>query len=706
MSTSSPKRSMTISFRLGTLAIAALLGFGAVIGTGWVLNRSASHAVAAAAAAEQSMADALAMRDANLRLLLAGMDAMVDRASGTVSPELKKETDESVAELQAGLSKIAAVAAALGAPELGQGLDQDVGIIVTGVATELPKLIEARQDEAIMALDDRVDEAGSRLVERLGQLADRAHHVAADSMREADVLSTRALWLQLVCAGVAMVVMLGLTLNHGAVIRKGITGLRDSMRRILSGDYTSAIPAVGRGDEIGEMARAIEQFRDAAVEKADLERSAAEARRESESTHSAREAAAEANAREVAGAVSALGAGLKRLAEGNLTVSLSEPFRADLESLRLDYNQALDRLTFLMAKVRENAGSIQANGQQMRTAANELGRRTEQQAASLEETSAALNQITTTVRSSADRAEEASHMVGETKANAAESGRIVGEAIDAMARIENASAEIGKIINVIDEIAFQTNLLALNAGVEAARAGEAGKGFAVVAQEVRELAQRAAMAAKDIKGLVGRSSGEVETGVRLVQATGAALGRIGADVERIHSHMSEILVSAREQSTGLSEINSAIGQLDQMTQQNAAMVEQTTAASQILAQDSDGLVEAIAHFRIGEQASLSQRTVHQGSSHPHANSQQGGSFSDKPVERSQAPATPVRKPAAAAAARPAIKPASRASRPAPSPAKALMGKLSGAFSTSAPQTASSARPHAAPAHSEENWEEF
>ncbi|MEK1930545.1 MAG: methyl-accepting chemotaxis protein, partial [Pararhizobium sp.] len=252
--------------------------------------------------------------------------------------------------------------------------------------------------------------------------------------------------------------------------------------------------------------------------------------------------------------------------------------------------------------------------------------------------------------------EEASQMVGETRTNAEESGRIVREAVEAMARIENASSEIGKIINVIDEIAFQTNLLALNAGVEAARAGEAGKGFAVVAQEVRELAQRAAGAAKDIKALVGRSSTEVGTGVRLVQETGEALGRIGTDVVRINEHMTSIVMAAREQSTGLQEINTAIGQLDQMTQQNAAMVEETNAASHTLAQDAEGLTALIGQFQLG------------GVSSPQ-----------------------IRQPVRVAT--------SATTRPAPSPAKALMGKLAGAFSSpasSVPKASGSA----------ENWEEF
>ncbi|PLU82392.1 methyl-accepting chemotaxis protein, partial [Sinorhizobium medicae] len=204
-------------------------------------------------------------------------------------------------------------------------------------------------------------------------------------------------------------------------------------------------------------------------------------------------------------AVETLGRALNQLADGNLAVAIREPFEGGLDALRRDFNDTVERLSHVLSSVRENTASIESNGRQMRSAADDLAWRTEKQAASLEQTSAALEEITVTVKTATERAEEASHIVDETRINAEESGRIVGEAIAAMARIEGASSEIGKIINVIDEIAFQTNLLALNAGVEAARAGEAGKGFAVVAQEVRELAQRAAGAAKDIKALVSRS---------------------------------------------------------------------------------------------------------------------------------------------------------------------------------------------------------
>jgi methyl-accepting chemotaxis protein len=198
-------------------------------------------------------------------------------------------------------------------------------------------------------------------------------------------------------------------------------------------------------------------------------------------------------------------------------------------------------------------------------------------------------------------------MVTQAKDDAGLAGKVVGEAIEAMGRIETASNEISKIINVIDEIAFQTNLLALNAGVEAARAGEAGKGFAVVAQEVRELAQRAANAAKDIKALITKSGAEVQTGVKLVQETGSALAEIEARVHSINSHIHTIADSAREQAIGLNEINQAVNQIDNVTQQNAAMVEETSAATMKLASEADRLVRLIARFQLDEAATAARR---------------------------------------------------------------------------------------------------
>jgi len=292
------------------------------------------------------------------------------------------------------------------------------------------------------------------------------------------------------------------------------------------------------------------------------------------------------------------------LAEGDLTQNMLGDFKGVFEELQLNVNTSLQMMSSALVNVRSATGAINSNTVELRSATDDLARRTEQQAASLEETAAALDEITVTVRSSAERAREATTMVSEAKTAASRSSVVVSDAIDAMGRIENASKEISQIINVIDEIAFQTNLLALNAGVEAARAGDAGKGFAVVAQEVRELAQRAANAAKDIKSLITKSGSEVATGVKLVQQTGEALSEIEASVLQINDHILSIAKAAGEQSVGLQEVNSALNRMDQVTQQNAAMVEETSASTHKLSDESHVLDELVARFRLasGQQA--------------------------------------------------------------------------------------------------------
>lgn len=294
--------------------------------------------------------------------------------------------------------------------------------------------------------------------------------------------------------------------------------------------------------------------------------------------------------------VEQLARGLNRFADGDLSQQIEKPFIPSLEKLRVDFNSACNKLKQAMSTVADNAKAISAGSSEIRTSADDLAKRTEQQAASVEQTAAALEEITTTVKDSSLRAEEAGRLVARTKDHADHSGNVVQEAIGAMDQIEESSKAISNIIGVIDEIAFQTNLLALNAGVEAARAGEAGKGFAVVAQEVRELAQRSATAAKEIKSLITASSGHVSNGVGLVTKAGAALQEIASHVQNINGDIIAIVEASREQSTALSEINRAINSVDQGTQQNAAMVEEQTAASHELAKEADALFQLLEQF--------------------------------------------------------------------------------------------------------------
>ncbi|QRM53343.1 PAS domain-containing methyl-accepting chemotaxis protein [Sinorhizobium sp. BG8] len=297
-------------------------------------------------------------------------------------------------------------------------------------------------------------------------------------------------------------------------------------------------------------------------------------------------------------AIRSLGSGLKALAEGDLAQTLATPFVPSMEKVRHDFNEAVARLRDAMQTVGDNATAIASGARQIRSAADDLSKRTEQQAASVEETAAALDEITTTVADSSRRAEEAGRLVAKTKDGAEKSGIVVQNAIGAMGQIEQSSREISNIIGVIDDIAFQTNLLALNAGVEAARAGEAGKGFAVVAQEVRELAQRSASAAKDIKSLISASNEHVRNGVSLVGQTGTALEEILSQVQEVNTNVAAIVEAAREQSTGLREINQSVNSMDQATQQNAAMVEESTAASHSMSREADALHALLRHFRL------------------------------------------------------------------------------------------------------------
>jgi methyl-accepting chemotaxis protein len=297
--------------------------------------------------------------------------------------------------------------------------------------------------------------------------------------------------------------------------------------------------------------------------------------------------------------VSGIGSGLRALSEGNMVFRLEEPFTAEYEQLRSDFNVSIAKLQEVLGGIVVNAESVRAGAADMAAASDELSRRTEQQAASLEETTAALNEITSTVKRTAEGSKKASDTMVTARGEAEHGGDIVRQAITAMRQIEESSQKVSQIIGVIDEIAFQTNLLALNAGVEAARAGDAGRGFAVVASEVRALAQRSAEAAKEIKGLISTSTLQVGAGAKLVGETGDALQRIVVRVNEISDLVGKIAAGAEQQATGLGQINAAIGQMDQGTQQNAAMVEESTAAVHALSKEADEMATLMARFDLG-----------------------------------------------------------------------------------------------------------
>jgi methyl-accepting chemotaxis protein len=287
---------------------------------------------------------------------------------------------------------------------------------------------------------------------------------------------------------------------------------------------------------------------------------------------------------------------LQQLAQGDLTTRLEQQFKGGHDNLRLDFNTALTALDQTIVQVLDKAISIKGETDNISNAASDLSKRTEQQAATLEEFAAALTEITQSVASAAEGASQADEAVTAARKNAESSGEVVKQAVSAMSEIATSSEQISKIIGVIDDIAFQTNLLALNAGVEAARAGDAGRGFAVVASEVRALAQRSSEAAREINELISASGGQVKRGVSLVDKTGTALKDIVLSVREISDLVANIATSAREQSNGLSEINGAMAQLDQVTQQNAAMFEETSAATRLLSEEADNLTATTSRF--------------------------------------------------------------------------------------------------------------
>ena len=305
-------------------------------------------------------------------------------------------------------------------------------------------------------------------------------------------------------------------------------------------------------------------------------------------------------------AVKTLGTALNKLAEGDLSCGITGDFPADYEMLRQDFNLAVKSLENAITAVVHNTVSIRNETKEIASAADDLSRRTEKQAATLEETAAALDELTSSVKSAAQGADEAADISSKAQQNAEDGGNIAKRAVSAMNGIKNSSEEISKITSVIDDIAFQTNLLALNAGVEAARAGEAGRGFAVVATEVRGLAQRSSDAAREINGLISTSEQQVQQGVALVDQTGAALSEIVISVSEISQRVSSIAGSTREQSVGLNEINVAVNDLDHVTQQNAAMFEETTAASHALMSETDALAKAVSRFKLGSSGAAKQ----------------------------------------------------------------------------------------------------
>ena len=389
----------------------------------------------------------------------------------------------------------------------------------------------------------------------------------------ADAQARMALWM-LGLVSLVFVAMLAWSARHlRRTVVTPIDELAAHLQQMTTGDFSRVIPAPVGNDEIAAIQHAARAFRAAGLDKQE----------------------ADAAQQQV---VAKLAEHLEAMAGGDLSRKIETPFSAGYETLRQAFNATVDRLADLMRKVRSSAQSVANGTSEIRAASADLARRNEQQAASLEETSAAMNQVTHSVKTTADGASEVQQSVSAAHQEASEGSTVVRRAVEAMAQIEQSSSGIAQIVDVIDGIAFQTNLLALNAGVEAARAGDAGKGFAVVANEVRALAQRSAEAAKDIKQLISASTHQVSGGVTLVDEAGHAFDAIVGRVGQISTMVADIARSNESQSANLVQVNVAVGDMDRMTQQNAAMVEQSTAAARSLADEAGHLSQLVDQFRI------------------------------------------------------------------------------------------------------------
>ena len=498
--------------------------------------------------------------------------------------------------------------------------------------------------EAILATDDLISAVMPAKAKDFAKLAaetgDSQHAALGATREEMEATIANASTLETWIAVAASVI----GLLFAWLIARSVTGpvikMTETMTTLAAGNNNVQVPALADKDEIGEMAQAVEVFKRNAIEKVrmdEAEKQRLEAERKAAEAQRAREqvigqeiaqlidsvSKGDLSSRidlagkdgfyrtmseginrltdTVQGAISDIARVVGALAEGDLNQRITKDYQGAFDGLKNNINATSTRLAEIVGQIGDATEAISQASAEVSSGSADLAERTEQQASSLEETAASMEELGATVRTSAENAQRANTQATDARRAGEQGGTVASQAIDAMKSIADSSRKITDIIGVIDEIAFQTNLLALNAAVEAARAGDAGKGFAVVAQEVRVLAQRSAQASKEIKTLILDSDNQVQNGVEMVKKAGDSLAGIVGGVQQVATLISEMASAAAEQASALDEINSAVAAMDEMTQKNAALVEETTAAAQSMSGQATDLRTLVSFFKIDNQ---------------------------------------------------------------------------------------------------------